>query len=291
MKGIRWLVVLWAILMVSPMLAQTSALVVGVRGGASLLNAGGTGTLDLRYTWYSDLNGSCQLGLTAGAGIGYGQVNFKGSEHLEYTRTDYLGNTIDYSIDADYKQVNRFASAEVSLLAAFRVGGFTLNIGPRFMLPFSCSATQTISHADIVAYYPLYDVSIPNEEITGKLATPYSQSCASVLPKYNLLLAAEAGWEFALSGNHSLGVQAYADIGLWNSKKALVTDVPPFINVYPIEAANTPAEVSVRAASVDPKRYIAVGVRVYYAFQLSSDRSRRINTGDTKAHRNRYLYL
>ena len=255
---------------------------------AKVNGVGGTGMVDLRYAWYGDLIGGCHLGLAVGAGIGYGQVNFKGSEHLEYTRTDYLGNTIDYSIDADYKQVNRFASAEVSLLAAFRVSGFTLNIGPRFMLPFSCSATQTISRADIVAYYPLYDVSIPNEEITGKLATPYSQSCASVLPKYNLLLAAEAGWEFALSGNHSLGVQAYADIGLW-SPKTTITDVPPFINIYPIEAANTPAEVSVSAAPIDPKRYIAVGVRVYYAFQLSTDRSRRIFTGDTKAHRNRYL--
>ena len=109
-----------------------------------------------------------------------------------------------------------------------------------------------------------------------------------MLPKYNLLLAAEAGWEFALSGNHSLGVQAYADIGLW-SPKTTITDVPTFINVYPIEAVNTPAEVSVSAAPIDPKRYIAVGLRVYYKFQLSSNRSRRIYTGDTKAHHNRYL--
>ena len=288
MKGIRWIVVLWASLMLSPMMAQTSALVVGLRGGATILDVGGTGMVDLRYAWYGDLIGGCHLGLAVGAGIGYGQINFKGSESLAYSRTDYLGNTIDYSIDADYKQANRFASAEVSLLAAFRVCGFTLNIGPRFMLPFGCSAKQTITRAEIVAYYPLYDVSIPNEEITGKLATPYSQSCTSVLPKYNLLLAAEAGWEFALSGNHSLGVQAYADIGLW-SPKTTITDVPTFINVYPIEAVNTPAEVSVSAAPIDPKRYIAVGLRVYYKFQLSSNRSRRIYTGDTKAHHNRYL--
>ena len=290
MKGIRWIVVLWASLMLSPMMAQTSALVVGLRGGATILDVGGTGMVDLRYAWYGDLTGGCHLGLAVGAGIGYGQINFKGSESLAYSRTDYLGNTIDYSIDADYKQANRYASAEISLLAAFRMSGFTLNIGPRFMLPFGCSAKQTITRAEIVAYYPLYDVSVPNEEITGKLATPYTQSCASVIPKYNLLLALEAGWEFALSGNHSLGVQAYADIGLWSPKANSSTSAEPLIDVAPIETANTPATVTVHNASVDPKRHFAVGVRVYYTFQISSERSRRIYTGDTRDHRNRYLF-
>lgn len=291
MKRLLWIVIcIGASLWAHPLSAQISALSVGVRGGATILNTGGTGTLDLRYSFYGDLNGGCQLGFAVGAGVGYGQMAYKGSESLAYSRTDYLGNTLDYSIIADYKQVNRYASAEASLLAAFKVSGFTLNVGPRFMLPFATSAMQTLSRADITAYYPLYDVSVPNEEITGKLATPYTQSCASVIPKYNLLLALEAGWEFALSGNHSLGVQAYADIGLWSPKANSSTSAEPLIDVAPIETANTPATVTVHNASVDPKRHIAVGVRVYYTFQISSERSRRIYTGDTRDHRNRYLF-
>ena len=70
MKGIRWIVVLWASLMLSPMMAQTSALVVGLRGGATILDVGGTGMVDLRYAWYGDLIGGCHLGLAVGAGIG-----------------------------------------------------------------------------------------------------------------------------------------------------------------------------------------------------------------------------
>lgn len=276
---------LWA----HPIWAQTSTFAVGVRGGATLPDIGGTGTVDLRYSLYGDLNSGCQLGFAVGAGIGYGQVAYKGNEHASYTRMDYLGNTIDYTIDADYKQVSRFANAEASLLMAFRMGGFTLNAGPRFMLPFVRSAVQTISHADIIAYYPLYNVSVPNEEITGKLATPYSQSCPSVTPSYHLLLALEAGWEFALSGNHILGLQAYADIGLWAPKTTITTDVP-LIDVAPIERTNTPAEVSVHDASVAPKRHIAVGVRIYYTFPLLTERSHRIRTGDTRGHHNRYYY-
>ena len=279
-----------ASLWVHPTWAQTSAFSVGVRGGATILNTGGTGVLDLRYSFYGDLNAGCQLGVAVGAGAGYGQIAYQGNEHSAFTRMDYLGNAIDYTIDADYKQVNRFANTEVSLLAAFRVSGFTLNIGPRFLFPFSRSAKQTITQADIIAYYPLYDVSVPNEEITGKLATPYSQACTSVTPNYNLLLSLEAGWEFVLSGSHSLGLQAYADIGLWYPKTVIYATEAPLIDVAPIETSNTPAVVSVHNASINPKRYIAVGVRVYYTFQLRSERSRRIFTGDTRGHHNRYYY-
>lgn len=272
-----------------PVTAQTSALTVGARGGGTILDAGGGGAIDLRYAWYGDLSGGCQLGLAAGAGIGYGQIKYKGSEHWTYSRTDYLGNAIDYTIDADYEHKNRYASAEASLLAAFRISGFTMNVGPRFLLPFSRSAKLTISYADIVAYYPRYDVSIPNEEITGRLITPYEQSCATTMPKYHLLLALEAGWEFVLDSRSSLGLQAYTDIGLWSSKTTS-DEGAPLIDVAPIEAVNTPAVVTVHSASVDPKRYIAVGVRVYYSFQLFSSRSRRINTGDSRGHYNRYYY-
>ena len=275
---------LWA----CPVRAQTSVFSIGVRGGGTILNAGGMGAVDLRYSLLGDLNGGCQLGFALGAGVGYGQMAYKGSESLAYSRIDYLGNTIDYSIIADYKQVNRFASAEASLLAAFKVSGFTLNVGPRFMLPFSRSAMQTLSRADIVAYYPLYDVSIPDEEITGKITTPYAQTCASSMPKYQLLLALEAGWEFALDSRSSLGVQAYADLGLWHPKATSAADVP-LIDAAPIASVNTPATVNIHDASVDSKRYIAVGVRVYYAFHHRSERLRRIYTGDTRAHHNRYL--
>ena len=271
-----------------PVAAQTSALAVGVRGGATFPDIGGTGTLDLRYTWYGDLSGGYQLGLAVGAGIGYGQIKYTGSEHLAYTRTDYVGNAIHYTVDADYEQKNRFASAETSLLAAFKISGFTLNIGPRLLFPFSRSATQTISNADIVAYYPRYNVSIPNEEITGRLTTPYDHSCAATMPKCHLLLALEAGWEFALDSRSSLGLQAYADIGLWSSKISCSEDAP-LIDVAPIETVNTPAEVRVHSACVHPKRYFDIGVRFYYTFYHISERSRRIHTGDSKAHHNRYL--
>ena len=86
-----------------------------------------------------------------------------------------------------------------------------------------------------------------------------------------------------------LSIVLFIGASLWAPKTTITTDVP-LIDVAPIETINTPAVVSVHDASVDPKRHIAVGVRVYYTFQLLTERSHRIRTGDTRGHHNRYYY-
>ena len=100
-----------------------------------------------------------------------------------YTNIDYLGNKMDYSIDATYSLKDQFAKVDVSLLLAMRFGGVTLNLGPRFMLPFAANRALTINEANIDAYYSAYDVHVVNQLITGKLETPYTEKHPSNISK------------------------------------------------------------------------------------------------------------
>ena len=216
----------------SPLSAQTSMLSIGVRGGGqtylptAAVGAtgevkpafGGTGTLDLRYTFYGQLADRFELGFAVGAGIGYGTTGIKGTNMDSYTNIDYLGNKMDYSIDATYSLKDQFAKVDVSLLLAMRFSGVTINIGPRFMLPFAANRALTINEANINAYYSAYDVHVVNQLITGKLETPYTEKHPSNISKYNLLIAAEIGYEWRLTNQHALGAQLFAEAAVWNKQ-------------------------------------------------------------------------
>ena len=294
----------------SPLSAQTSMLSIGVRGGGQTFlptaavgatgdmhaGIGGTGALDLRYTYYGNLTDRFGLGVAVGAGIGYGATNMKGKNTDTYSNTDYLGNKMDYTVNSTYLLTDRFAKADVSLLLALSFYHVTLHIGPQFMLPFAASSTATITQASIDAYYPLYNVHVVDQLITGKLATPYSQPVPSSLPAYHVLMALEIGYEWHLTDQHILGLQTFADIAVWSPKSSMTNDQSPIIRVAPIRNANDPVPsvtVNSPAALISSRRYLDFGIRAYYAFSFenTSSRSRRYpHTRDTRHHHNRYLW-
>ena len=291
----------------TPLWAQTSMLSIGVRGGGQTYlptaavgatgevkpGIGGTGALDVRYTYYGSVASQVQLGVAVGAGIGYGTTGIKGTNMDNYTNIDYLGNKMDYSIDATYSLKDQFAKVDVSLLLAMRFGRVTLNVGPRFMLPFAATGTVTISEASINAYYPLYNVHVTDQLITGKLETPYTEKHPSNISKYNLLIAAEIGYEWRLN-QHALGVQLFAEAAVWSKQSPITNYQSPMISVAPISNANAPVpSVTVGSAEsfVSGRRYIGVGVRAYYAFHIEHIRIRQFKPrGDSRDHRNRYLW-
>ena len=287
--------------------AQTSMLSIGVRGGGQTYlptaavgatgevkpGIGGAGALDVRYTYYGSVASQVQLGVAVGAGFGYGTTGIKGTNMDSYTNIDYLGNKMDYSIDATYSLKDQFAKVDVSLLLAMRFGGVTLNVGPRFMLPFAATGTVTISEASIDAYYPLYNVHVTDQLITGKLETPYTEKHPSNISKYNLLIAAEIGYEWRLN-QHDLGVQLFAEAAVWSKQTPNPLTPNPLIQVQPITDASNPVPfVTVGSAEsfVSGRRYIGVGVRAYYAFHIEHIRLRQFKPrGDSRDHRNRYLW-
>ena len=201
---------------------------------------GAKGMLDLRYTYYGRISSRMEMGLTLGAGVGYGSSAFKGTNQDEFTNTDYNGMQMDYTVSGEFRQKDRFAQADASLLLAMRWDHVTLAVGPRLMLPFAASRTMTIQQSTIDAYYPKYGVHVTNERITGYLPTPYSCKPTATLPKYNVLMALEIGYEWSLADKHLIGVQAYADVSVWNKKEdgGSVTDTiqprPSSSNCHPL---------------------------------------------------------
>ena len=293
----------------SPLSAQTSMLSIGVRGGGQTYlptaavgangeikpGIGGAGALDVRYTYYGSVASQVQLGVAVGAGFGYGTTGIKGTNMDSYTNIDYLGNKMDYSIDATYSLKDQFAKVDVSLLLAMRFGGVTLNIGPRFMLPLAANRALTINEANIDAYYSAYDVHVVNQLITGKLETPYTEKHPSNISKYNLLIAAEIGYEWRLTNQHALGAQLFAEAAVWNKQSPITNNPSPLISVSPITSQENPVPtvtVGDIAPMIKDLRYIDFGLRVYYAFSIESDKGykSRFNTRDTRLHRNRYYW-
>ena len=305
MKTKRYILVLCLLaFVVSPIKAQSSVLSVGVRGGGQMMlptaaagttaelkpGIGAAGTFDLRYTFYGHVTERIGIGSGLGVGAGYGTTSIKGTNTDAYSNTDYLGNQLDYTVNTSFSQSDRFVKAEASLLLAFRFGGVTLNVGPRLMMPFASSSSLTVKEAHIDAYYPLYNVHVPDELITGYLETPTTQTVTASLPKYNVLMALELGYEWRIQDKHCLGVQLFADVAVWSQQSSGVNNPSPLIVVGPItDAANPVPAVSVNAdAAACNKRYIDFGVRAYYAFDFGSRRNRRASGGHD--HRNRFLW-
>ena len=296
------------VFVVSPIKAQTSVLSVGVRGGGQMWlpsaatgvtakvqsGLGYTGALDLRYTYYGEVANNVSLGVGIGFGAGYGTTALKGTNTDVFSNTDYLGNQLDYTVTAAFRQTDQWVKGEASLLFAMRFGGVTVNIGPRFMMPFAASRLLTITQSTIDAYFPQYNVHVVNELTTGVLQTPFVRKENVSLPQYNLLLAAEIGYEWAFDA-HIVGVQAYMDCGVWNINSSAALQLTRLIFVSPItDATNPPPTVTVASPEmyVTGRRYLDFGIRVYYAFSLTSQTRRRHPSAarDTRHHHNRYLW-
>ncbi len=312
-ERIHRIVGLWMVLLspftfhLSPCLAQTSMLSIGVRGGGQTYlptaavgatgevrpGIGGAGALDVRYTYYGAVGAQVELGFGIGAGFGYGAASLKGTNTDTYSNTDYLGNKMDYTVTSAFTQTDRFAKVDASLLFAMRFGGVTLNIGPRFMMPLSATRTLTVNEANIDAYYPAYDVHVVNRQITGYLPTPYTDTRASNLPRMNVLVAAEIGYEWRFN-RHALGVQLFAEAAVWSKQSSISNVQSPIISVAPISNANDPVPV-VTVGSVESfvahRRYLDFGIRAYYAFNIEHVVEHRFKPrGDTRNHRNRYYW-
>ena len=254
---------------------------------------GGTGSLDLRYTYYGKVGAQAELGFAVGAGFGFGVAPLKGSNTDLFTNIDYLGNTMDYTVTSNFTQRDRFAKIDVSLLLAMRFGGVTLNIGPRFMAPLADNRALTINQANIDAYYPVYDVHVVNQQITGYLPTPYTDKKASNIPRCNVLMVAEIGYEWHLN-THALGVQLFAEAAVWNTKEPNNGVAPYVLTVSPIYNATNPVpmvDVGSIESFISNRRYLDFGIRAYYAFSIEHITVRQfIPRGGTRDHKNRYLW-
>lgn len=286
------LISLVAILPALPLMAQTSTFAVGVRGGGLMWlpeavslgrNAasriGGEGIVEFRYTFYGHVGLKTGLGITAGIDAGYSTSGFYGTHNLLRA----YGTQRTYYYDAvDYKQTEQYMRTDISLMVALHAGGFVLNVGPRFMMPFFGTENTSATSNNDAAYVA------PNTNETSPAA----------LPLCNLLMGIEAGWEFPLSAG-ALGLQAYADIGVWNNQTKYIPQAEPNVGYTPPEVLVTttamsllePPQSTVNSANgiVRERRIVDFGIRLYYSFGSYSfvGRKRPCPPWDTRLHHNR----
>ena len=275
-----------------PLMAQTSTFSVGVRGGGLMWlpeavslgrnaasSLGGEGLVEFRYTYYGHVGLTTGLGITAGIDAGYSTSGFYGTHNLLRA----YGSQRNYYYDAvDYKQTERYMRTDISLMVALHAGGFVLNVGPRFMMPFFGTENTSATSNNDAAYVA------PNTNETSPAA----------LPLCNLLMGIEAGWEFPLSAG-ALGLQAYADVGVWHDQKKYISSASPASGYTPPNVLVTttamsllePPQSTVNSANgiVRERRLVDFGIRLYYSFYDTTfvRRKRPCPPWDTRLHHNR----
>ena len=287
------LIFLLALLPVIPLGAQTSTLSVGVRGGGLMWlpeavpigrNAasriGGEGLVEFRYTYYGHVGLTTGLGITAGIDAGYSTSGFYGTHDLLYK--SMFGSGHIYYDAVDYKQKEQYMRTDISLLMALHAGGFVLNVGPRFMMPFFGTENTSGKSNNSAAYVE------PN----------LNETSSAALPLCNLLMGLEAGWEFPLSSG-ALGLQAYADVGVWHYQKKYIPAIdshsggytPPDVLVVTASDGSGIPRSTIKSANgiVKERRLVDFGIRLYYSFYSSSNvrRKRPCPPWDTRLHHNR----
>ena len=276
-------------------------LALGLRGGGQICSTeatkdhnphpefSGVGMAELRFGAFGTVANNVDLGFNAGVGAGYGGMGVRRTSKNGFITTDYLGNMIVYETTAEYKLKEDFVRLDLSLFFSLKAKGFVMNIGPRFVMPFATSSSLTIEEATILARYADYAVTLNNEKITGVLPTPYRQQMDAVLPKYHLVMALEAGYEWKIEDN-AVGLQAFGDFGVWNSGRK-VPDAE-LLEIGPITAGEDPsAKVTVNTDHLSSFYLLhSFGLRAYYAFCFGQNRGKHSPSQDTNQHKNRYLW-
>lgn len=205
---------------------------IGVRGGVASYvpdadyNWGFDAMFDIQYAHYWTLRPKqCRIGFLMGLSAGYMQSGIKTYLDYSYDTKDVYGNTVQYAVKGNVQETDRQWMLQVPVMFSLVApNGFFLNVGPTFMLPVSTSYRQTVTDPSIT--YRLWDVDIPNENITGVLtdaqchmsgANDYNRF------KLNVLVGAELGYDFQFSTGNSLGLGVYFNYGAYSAYKPVST--------------------------------------------------------------------
>jgi len=252
----------------------------GLRGGGCTYmttgnadsHIGGGGDFDLGYSclWNTP---NAEVGIHTGLSLGLCTNRFTGKVKSTFTNIDYLGNEIQYTVSSSSVRLNiiRQVQLEIPLMLALRTENMFINIGAKFMMPISDKYEQSMGDLTIDAYYPKPDVHVVNRLITGDASSAKMDvSGNGCLPKYNVLLGLEIGYEWNIQDTHRIGLGFYADISPWSSFKR--SDASEVVSVSPIVNPDyPPAEVTIQPickASVDEMLYCDFGVKVYYGLNI-----------------------
>lgn len=275
----RLVIIVFAMLSCSIMMAQSSGLTIGITPAGWLgwitkdvsCRGGYRYGLNVDYTCRWTLkNTNTQLGFLFGVDASRAAVSFWDDTHETFTNTDFLGNRMDYETMTHVTERVSAYYISVPLMFSFRHLGFTFNVGPQFMMPLAERFTQTLSNTHIYATYTRYDVQLRDELITGRLPQTANEGIEGVLPKYNVQVGVELGYDWSVARHHSIGVQLFAHYGVWNNYIPQKNE-STFLYVAPILSHENPIPgVTVnglRAPLAGSMNSFDCGIRVTYSFE------------------------
>lgn len=266
--------------------AESSSLwTFGLRGGGNIYMAtgdvksklGGVGNFDFGYTNYWKTR-DVEIGVHTGLSVGYCTSRFSGQNiNSQFTNYDYLGNEMRYTVSAQSVKLDivRQVQIEVPLMLALRINNVFINIGAKFMMPVDELYRQTMHDITIDAYYVRPDVHVINRLITGVAdESQINYTGKGCLPKYNVLLGTEIGYEWNIQGRNRIGLGVYADLSPWSSFSTSAT-----ANVIEVSSINNPdyppAQVTIHplcALSNKHMLYCDFGIKFYYGINCFNKR-------------------
>lgn len=256
---------------------------IGVRGGlASLMHStendlgkwtpGFDAVLDLQYAHYWQTKKEHNFGFIIGASVGYSMSSMTTQVRDSFSRAT-IGGKVDYTVTAsEVKEKDGEVVLEVPIMFSMILRqGFFLNVGPRLSMPVYAHYKQNMSEdVSVVAYFPEYDVTVPNEPVTGELTDEQKHQPGKwQASKVNVMLTAELGYEFKLLSGNSVGLGAYANYSVYTLYRN-DTSSESLVGVKNPEW-NQPAPINVLSATDTYAKglgYFDFGVKVAYHFNF-----------------------
>lgn len=259
---------------------------VGVRGGvASFLHDFGTqqgswepgyvGMLDLQYAYYFGKKRPSlpSWGIRAGLGIGYAASSAYTAVDDRFDVTDVDGDLIKYHVIADrVRERDARVQMEVSVMPSFVYNGLFINVGPKFLLPLYGHYQQKITNPSIEAYYEKYGVTVKDEVITGVLTEEQQLTKGKWQgAKFDVMLGAEIGYEWALRNGNGVALGFYADYAVYSGYSSPSTVGSLIQLTQPGLSADAP-QANVTVMSLNQKTaklgYFDCGLKLTYHFNF-----------------------
>lgn len=233
---------------------------VAAKGGVVMLpkgtlQVGALAGLDVRYNCLFAVTKDVKLGLNTGIDAAYAMPSYQTSLEQSWTRTDQYGLQIDYTMDGVYKESLQQLQMTIPVQLALHTHGFSMGLGVGAQMMYNLQHKEETSDLSTAAYYPAFDVTIPNNDPAG-LLTPadYSRTLGMKTMEWNVLLMAEVGYEWSMRKRDALGVQLFGSYAVWSTAK-----MPQTSQLIPM---------------------LEAGLKVYYRFF--------VGLGKDREHFNRY---
>lgn len=259
---------------------------IGVRGGMaaflhkfdtpeSAWELGYSTMLDLQYAYYFGKKTAHKpsWGIRAGLGIGYASSSAYTPIDDRFSVNDVDGDKIDYHVTAEkVRERDARVQMEISVMPSFVYNGLFVNIGPKFMLPLYGHYKQTITNPSIEAYYEKYGVTVKDEVITGVLTEDQQLTKGKWQgAKFDLMLGAEIGYEWALKNGNGFALGVYADYALYSgysnpgTESSLIQLTQPGANAEAPQANVTVMSLNQKTAKLG---YFDYGLKLTYHFNF-----------------------